>query len=154
MVSNYLNQRWLVCWRIYAPFGLNGLPFETSLTGLGKQILPIFDWQNQDALSILYILPYQMLIDCFIQLWLYSYIDRTRHYNDVMLNTMASQITSLTTVYSAVYSGADQREWQSSASLAFARGIHRWPVNSPYKGPVTRKLIPFYDVIMKWLVWR
>ena len=47
-----------------------------------------------------------------------------------------------------VYSGANQRKHQSSASLAFARGIHRWPVNSPHKGPVTRKIFPFDDVIM------
>ena len=44
--------------------------------------------------------------------------------------------------------GTDQRKHQSSASLAFVRGIHRWPVNSPHKGPVTRKMFPFYDVIM------
>ena len=37
---------------------------------------------------------------------------------------------------------------QSSASLAFVRGIHRWPVNSPHKGPLTRKFFPFDDVIM------
>ena len=37
---------------------------------------------------------------------------------------------------------------QSSASLAFVRGIHRWPVNSPHKLPVTRKMFPFDDVIM------
>ena len=55
------------------------------------------------------------------------------------MRTMASQITSLTIVYSAVYSGADQRKHQSSASLAFVRGIHQWPVNSPHKWPVTRK---------------
>ena len=64
------------------------------------------------------------------------------------MGTMASQITSLTIVYSAVYSGTDQRKHQSSASLAFVWGIHRWPVNSPHKGPVTRKIIPFDDVIM------
>ena len=64
------------------------------------------------------------------------------------VGAMASQITSLTIVYSTVYSGADQRKHQSSASLAFVRGIHRWPVNSPYKWPVTRKLFPFNDVIM------
>ena len=61
---------------------------------------------------------------------------------------MASQITSLTIVYSTVYSGADQRKQQSLASLAFVRGIHRWPVNSPPKGPVTQKIFPFDDVIM------
>ena len=71
------------------------------------------------------------------------------HYNDVIMGAMASQITSLTIVYSTVYSGADQRKYQSSASLAFVRGIHRWPVKSPHKGPVTRKMFPFNDVIMK-----
>ena len=70
------------------------------------------------------------------------------HYNDVTMTTMASQITSLAVVYSIVYSGADQRKHQSSASLAFVRGIHRSPVNSLHKGPVTRKLFPFGDVIM------
>ena len=70
------------------------------------------------------------------------------HYGDVMMNAMASQITRLTIVCSTVYSGAGQRKHQSSASLAFVRGIHRWPVNSPHKGPVTRKMCPFDDVIM------
>ena len=75
------------------------------------------------------------------------------HYSDVIMSTMASQITSLTIVYSNVYSGAHQRKHQSSASSAFVRGIHRWPVNSPNKGPVTRKMFPFDDVIMKCERW-
>ena len=58
------------------------------------------------------------------------------------------QFTSLTTVYSTVYSGADQRKHQSSASLAFVWGIQWGPVNSPLKWPVTRKMFPFNDVIM------
>ena len=58
------------------------------------------------------------------------------HYNDVILGAMASQITSLTIVYSTVYSDTDQRKHQSSASLAFVRGIHRSPVNSPHKWPI------------------
>ena len=70
------------------------------------------------------------------------------HYSDVIMGTMASQITSLTIVYSTVYSGADQRKHQSSASLTFVMGIHRWPVNSPHKRPVTRKMFLFDDVIM------
>ena len=74
------------------------------------------------------------------------------HYNDVIMGTMASQITSLTIVYSNFYSGADQRKHQSSASLAFVWGIHRGPVNSPHKWPVTRKMFPFDDVIMTWAV--
>ena len=57
----------------------------------------------------------------------------------------APQITSLT----IVYSGADQRKYLSSASLAFLLGFHRWPVNSPHKWSVTREMFPFDDVIMK-----
>ena len=70
------------------------------------------------------------------------------HYSDVIMSTMASQITGVATVCSNVCSGADQRKHQSSASLAFVRGIHRWQVNSPLKGPVTRNMFPFDDDIM------
>ena len=63
--------------------------------------------------------------------------------------TIASPVTRLTIVYSNVYSDADQRKQRSSASLAFGRGIHRGLVNSPYKWPVTWKMFPFDDVIMK-----
>ena len=73
---------------------------------------------------------------------------------DVIMGTMASQITSLTIVYPIVHSGADQRKHQSSASLAFVRGIHRWPVNSPHKRPVTRKMFPFDDVIIMCGNWQ
>ena len=70
------------------------------------------------------------------------------HYSDVIMGANASQITSLTIVYSTVYSGPDQRKHQSSASLAFVWRIHRGPVNSPHKWPVTRKMFRFDDVIM------
>ena len=84
-------------------------------------------------------------------LWYWSrlpvYFPRIQ-YGDVIMSTMASQITSVSTVYSTVCSNADQRKHQSSAPLAFVRGIHRWPGNSPHKGPVTRKTFPFDDVIM------
>ena len=61
------------------------------------------------------------------------------------MGAMASQITSLAIVYWTVYSGAGQRKLQISTSLAFVRGIHRWPVNSPHKWLV---MFPFDDVIM------
>ena len=73
---------------------------------------------------------------------------RLAHYSDVIMIAIASQITSLTIVYSTVYSVAGQRKYQSSASLAFVRGFLRGPVNSPHKWPVTRKMFPFDDVIM------
>ena len=68
------------------------------------------------------------------------------------MGTIMSQITSFTIVYTTVYSGADQSKYQSSASLAFVWGIHRGPVNSPHKWPVTRKMFPFDDVIMGYLL--
>ena len=74
------------------------------------------------------------------------------HYSDIIMSEMASHITSVSIVYSTLCSGTDQRKHQSSASLAFVRGIHRSPVNSPHKGSVTQKIFPFDDVIMRtWL---
>ena len=73
-----------------------------------------------------------------------------RHINDAIMGAIASQITNLTIVYSTVYWGADQRKHQSPASLVFVRGINRWPVNSPHKWPVTRKMFPFDDVTMTY----
>ena len=75
------------------------------------------------------------------------------HYGDVIMGAIASQITSLTIVYSTVYSDAYERKHQSSSSLAFVRGIHREPVNTPHKWPVTRKMFPFDDVIMRIIVF-
>ena len=67
---------------------------------------------------------------------------------------MASQITNLTIVYLIVYSGADQRKYKRSTSLAFVLGIRRWPVNSPHKWTVMRKMFSFDDIIARseWLM--
>ena len=105
-----------------------------------------------------YFYPVISLYLCLIHLLYPSLKNRKQHcphnhqYSDVIMGAMASQITSLTIVYSTVYSGGDQRYQQSSASLAFVQGIHRRPVNSPHKWPVTRKMFPFDDVIMISLV--
>ena len=64
------------------------------------------------------------------------------------MSATASQITGVSIVCSTVCSGVDQRIHQNSASLAFVRGIHRWPVDSPYKGPVTRKC--FHLMASSW----
>ena len=94
----------------------------------------------------------------FITLWLvWHYTNRELHrvvrwpkfhYSDVIMSTMAPQITGVLIVCSNVCSGAGQRKYQSSAPRAFVGGIHRWPLDSPHKGPVTRKMFPFDDVIM------
>ena len=133
--SHYLNQ----CWHV-----INGFLFH-SPGGFHKKC--------SRCLSI-----HRISVSCFsFQIIATSSGDRCtkhnhaqnipEHYNDVIMGAMTSQITSLTIVYSTVNSGADQRKNQSYASLAFVQGIHRWPVNSPHKGPVTRKMFPFDDVI-------
>ena len=66
------------------------------------------------------------------------------HNSDVIISTMAFQITSVPMVCSIVCSGADQRNHQSSASLAFVKGIDRWPVNSPHKGSVTKENVSIW----------
>ena len=105
-------------------------------------------------------LCFALLFLCFVEvmLWviggfvwlihLYGCEATLSNYCDVIMGTMASLITSLTIVYSTLHSGADQRKHQGSASLAFVWGIHRRPVNSPHKWPVTRKMFPFDDNIM------
>ena len=71
-----------------------------------------------------------------------------KHHCDVIMSALASQITGVSIVCSTVSLGADQRKLQSSASLAFMRGIYRWAANSPHKGPVTLKMFPSDDVTM------
>ena len=75
-----------------------------------------------------------------------SYVTSCYHYDDVIMGAIASLIASLT--IATVYSDADRRKHQSSASLAFVWGIHRGPGNSPHKWPVTRKMFPCDDVTM------
>ena len=75
-----------------------------------------------------------------------------KYYNDIIISAMASPASRLFT--QPFIQGADQRKHYSSASLPFVRGIHRGPVNSPLKGPVTREMFPFEGVIMifSWLI--
>ena len=64
------------------------------------------------------------------------------HYSDVIMSAIESQITGLSIDCSVVCPGADQRKHQSSASLALVSRIHRWPVDSPHKGPVIGRTVP------------
>ena len=65
------------------------------------------------------------------------------------MSAMASQITGVSIARSSLCSGADESKHQNSAPLAFVRGIHRWPMDSPLKRPVTRKMVPFDDIVKK-----
>ena len=109
--------------------------FETPSWSLWRQCNVVF------ICGLVPVVFYNTFQDC-------STVTGTIHYHDVIMGPIASQITTLTIVYSTVYSDADQRKYQSSASLVFVLEIHRGPVNFPHKWPVTRKMLPFDDVIM------
>ena len=77
----------------------------------------------------------------------------------VIMSVLVSQITSVSAVYSTFFQASIKKKKKSSASLAFVRGIHRWPVNSPHKGPVTWKMFHKHWLIMplpgtRWSVSR
>ena len=103
---------------------------------------------NSQDVVLLFHVTFSVIMYLLFTVELMALLQLDFHYGDVIMGTMASQITSLTIVYSTIYSGADQRKYQSSAALAFVRWIHRGPVNSPHKWLVTRKIFPFDDVIM------
>ena len=123
----------------------------------------VITWINDDPCQTLF-----QILDCTfsfkrhlrtglfnVKLWLCTHVvigflgNYSLHYSDVIMCAMMSQITGVASVCSAVCSGADQRKHQSSASLAFMRGIQWWLVDSPLKGSVTQKMFPFDDVIME-----
>ena len=74
------------------------------------------------------------------------------HYRDVIMGAIVSQITSLTIFYSTIYSGADQRKKSKLRVTGLCAGNSPVAVNSPHKGPVTRKMFPFDDVVMTILI--
>ena len=80
--------------------------------------------------------------------WSKNQNKQKKHYGDVIMGTIASQITSLTIVYSTVYSDADKKNPSKLRVTGLCAGIQRGPVNSPHKWPVTRKIFAFDDVIM------
>ena len=100
---------------------------------------------NDCSWYMLYMLASEAIMTDFSQ--------QTRQFHNSILQWLHNECDGVSNhrvcfICSSVCSCADQRKHQSSASLAFVGGIHRWPVNSPHKGPVTRKMFPFDDVIM------
>ena len=84
----------------------------------------------------------------------YAHVEITKwciwvHYSDVTMRLMTSSINIVSSICSTICFGGHQRKHQKSASLVFMRGIHRWPVDSPHKGPITRKMFRFDDVLVK-----
>ena len=118
---------------------------STIISGLWYQIQVYWAWIS--AATEYYVM--QLLIHT-----LASWFWHKSHHDDVIMTMLASQITSLTVVYSIVDSGVNQRKHQSSASLAFVQEIHRGPVNFPHKWPDTRKMFPFDDAIMSHMLYK
>ena len=137
---------WLV--QIYCATSHHYLPRDT------KKEASVYCCENVNKLwhfwMVFVSMPLQNLMNA-IGSWCWPYFDVHHlipwHYSNVIMSSMAFRITGVSIVYSTVCSCADQRIHHSSASLAFIRGIHRWPVNCPHKGPVTRRMFPSDDVI-------
>ena len=64
------------------------------------------------------------------------------------MNVNTSKSTAIPPFVLPAYTGQHQREHQSSELLALWEGNHQWPVDSPHKGTVTRKMFPFDDVVI------
>ena len=128
------------------PFGEGNSPMTggvSSQRASNAQIVSML-WRHCDITGHRWIHPRKTSNTESVSMLWSRYVSKSKnpinHCSDVIMRAMASQITSISIFYSTVYSGTDQRKHQSSASLAFVRGIHRGPVNSPHKRPITRKL--------------
>ena len=136
--SHYMNQFWP---RSMLPYGITRTNWLYTLT----------PWPSN--------IQYINEVYCFTGYGLNGFLHvqyPAYHYSDVIMDMMVSQITSISIVCSTIGSGADQRKYQSSVSLAFMRGIHRWPLNSAHKGLVMQKMFPFDDFItylsLNWFI--
>ena len=106
---------------------------DNDLSSFSQQLLPEAKWtchQNIFIFSIRWCIQND-IHQCSLKKL--QSLHLSLHYNDVTMSVVASEITSLMIVYSTIYSSADQRKHQSSASLAFVLGIHWWLVNSLQK---------------------
>ena len=98
--------------------------FRGSVISRNKCLVYLSFWGNCGWHISNHVIQYFNMVLLFLQ-----------RYGDVTISAKASQITNISTVFfSAVCSGVQQRKHQSSASVAFVRGIHRRPVDSPHKG--------------------
>ena len=86
----------------------------------------------------------QVLRGCYTGIWHSQDCHGVSHYNDVIMSAMASQSPASRLFAQRFSQGADKRKHQSSASVAFVRGIHRWPVNSPHKWPINAENVSIW----------
>ena len=108
----------------------------------------LFHWQGLTGIKVYACNYIHHFVGC-------NYSSTPIHYDDVIMTTIASQITSLMVVYSTVYSDADQSKHQSSASLVFVWGIHRDRWIPRTKGQLRGKCIHLMtsscSMALKWM---
>ena len=105
-------------------------------------------WRNVEFDHTSYWWYTQMTDTLWLIIVIYTSSHKGRHYNDVIMGAIAYQITSPTIVYSTIYSGSDKKKHKSSASLAFVRGIHRWPVTGEFPAQKAINADFFYFYLM------
>ena len=74
-------------------------------------------WPRRNWISEFNRSHYEFLRPLFPKIWLSKSASTYCHYNDVIMAAMASQITSLTFVYSTVYSGTDEKKTQMASNM-------------------------------------
>ena len=132
-VNKIMHDLLTVCIQILATVDIDNRPLNSGGTG-ASTIALIYATVGRELHGIITIVE-RTLSRQFVVRLCGNEVDR---YSEVIMSIIAFQITGVSIVYSTVCSGAYQRKHQSSASLAFRRGIHLLPANSPHKGPVTR----------------
>ena len=110
-----LKSKWLHAYMYYSQF-FNICWYATNSIIRLTWIFHVLNWFQKNHICIFY---------HFSALRLHNW----NHYSGVIMDAMTSLITGVSIVCSTVCLDADQRIHQCSASLAFVRGIHRWPVN-------------------------
>ena len=143
-LSNFVHQNW-VAWHMQKIFIVPRLDLSGT-PGLRPIGLSPGSWQTSLGLGSMSRYSALILI-CIIVVSIVHRLIHILHYNNVTMSVIASPITSNSTVYFNYLLSPTSKKHRSSALLALWRGFHWWPVNSPHKRSVTRKSLPFYDVI-------
>ena len=142
MESSFATHNELPKWAFVVCYFLGWIYITHAMVNLAPEIRLRYSIHDADTFSNFW---HKSLHICHHGHIIHEFTDARKHYSDVILSVTAFQINGVSIVYSSVCTDADQRKHQSSMPLVFVRGIHRKLVTSP----VTRKMLPFYDVIVR-----
>ena len=120
------------------------LSFVGPLCCVRNMVMYVLHWRTDYTLTPV---VFWCLFPCMLH---NSWHKHLNHYNDAIMTVSNHQPHHC--LLKRLFRHRSKKTLKLSASLAFVRGIHWWSVNSPHKGPVTRKMFPFDDVIMNPLI--